>query len=115
MTGSATGPRIDPIRVAGDGVEVAVRLTPRARRNRIEAVVADAAGEVAFKISVTAPPEGGKANAALIALLAKTWRVPKTAIAIAAGPASRSKRLALAGDGPALAARIAAWREENDV
>jgi uncharacterized protein YggU (UPF0235/DUF167 family) len=101
-----TGLRINPVRVAEGGVEVAVRLTPRARRNRIEAVVADAAGDAAFRISVTAPPEGGKA---------KTWRVPKPAIAIAAGPASRSKRLALAGDGPALAARIAAWREENDV
>ncbi|MDA0703507.1 MAG: DUF167 domain-containing protein [Proteobacteria bacterium] len=110
-----TGPRIGPVQVAEGGVEVAVRLTPRARRNRIEAVVADAAGDAAFRISVTAPPEGGKANVALIALLAKTWRVPKTAIAIAAGPSSRTKRLALAGDGPVLAARIAAWREENDV
>jgi uncharacterized protein YggU (UPF0235/DUF167 family) len=110
-----SGPQTGPVRVAEGGVEVAVRLTPRARRNRIEAVVADAAGDCAFRVSVTAPPEGGKANAALIALLAKTWRLPKTAIAIAAGPASRNKRLALAGDGPALAARIAAWREENDV
>lgn len=109
------GPKNGPVRVAEGGVEVAIRLTPRARRNRIEAVVADAAGEGAFKVSVTAPPEGGKANAALVALLSKTWRVPKSAIAIAAGPTSRTKRLTLAGDGPALAARIAAWREENDV
>ena len=58
---------------------------------------------------------GGKANAALIALLAKAWRVPKTGIEVVAGAASRNKRLALAGDGPALAARIAAWRKEHDV
>ena len=110
-----SGPRIGPVRVAEGGVEVAIRLTPRAGRNRIEAVVADAAGATAFKVSVTAPPEGGKANAALIALLAKAWRVPKTGIEVVAGAASRNKRLALAGDGPALAARIAAWRKEHDV
>lgn len=104
-----------PVRVADGGVEVAVRLTPRARRNRIESVATDTAGEPAFKVSVTAPPEDGKANAALIALLAKAWRVPKTSIEIVAGATARSKRLALAGDGPELAARIAAWRERNDV
>jgi len=104
-----------PVRVAQGGVEVAVRLTPRARRNRVEAVAADPAGEAVFKVSVTAPPEGGKANAALIALLAKAWRVPKSTITVVAGATARNKRLALAGDGLELAARIATWREENDV
>jgi len=57
--------------------------------------------------------ESGKANAALIALLAELLRVPKSAVRIASGGASRRKRIEIAGDGDAIAARLEAIGEAS--
>ena len=98
-----------PFSVAPDGVRVAVRLTPRARRNRVEGLAAEAGGGAALKVSVTAVPEDGKANAALIALLAKEWRVPRSSIAITRGMTDRHKVLHVAGAPAELLGRLEAW------
>ncbi|MEK7820517.1 MAG: DUF167 family protein [Pseudomonadota bacterium] len=87
-----------PFTPTPQGVRVRVRLTPKASADRIDGVRADAAGGVALKVAVTAVPEDGRANAALIALLAKAWRVPKTAITLVAGAGNRNKTLLVAGD-----------------
>jgi len=79
-------------------VRVRVRLTPRASADRLGGVRAEADGGAALKAAVTAPPEDGKANAALVALLAKAWRVPKSAIRVVAGAADRRKTLLVEGD-----------------
>lgn len=84
---------LDPFSVAVGGTRLAVRLTPKASRNGITGVVAEADGTAVLKVSVTAVPEAGKANAALVALLAKTWKLPKSAIAITAGSTDRRKTL----------------------
>jgi len=76
-----------------DGCVLAVRLTPKASRARIEGLETDAEGRAWLKVSVTTVPENGKANAALIALLAKAWRLPKGAFAIASGATARRKTL----------------------
>ncbi len=81
-----------------------IRLTPKAARSRIEGAGAD--GAAVLKVAVTAPPERGKANAAMIALLAKAWRLPKTSMAITAGATARRKTLFVKGDGKALVARL---------
>lgn len=94
------------------GVRLAVRLTPRAGRNAIRGTAERADGGVALKAAVTAVPEGGKANAALVALLAKALKVPKGAIGIAQGTTDRNKLLDIAGDTDALMAAIG--RLEND-
>ena len=89
-----------PIALAPDGVVVTVKLAPRARFDAIEGVAEEpAVGGLlpVLKVRVTAPPEDGKANAALVALLAKTWRLPKTAFTIVAGDPSRLKRIRIAG------------------
>lgn len=96
---------------AGDGVRVAVRLTPRASRDAVAGIVRDAAGAAALKVTVTAVPEGGRANAALIRLLARAWRVPKTSIAVVAGAADRRKILHVAGDQDALLAALQSWAQ----
>ena len=75
-----------------------MKLTPKAKRAGIAGVEQDADGRAHLKVSVTAPPEGGKANAALIALLAKTWRVPKSSLRVVKGEAARVKELAFTGD-----------------
>ncbi len=91
-----------------------IRLTPKAAHSRIEGVVAGADGAAFFKVAVTAPPEKGKANAAMITLLAKAWRLPKTTMAITAGATARRKTLLVAGDAKVLVARLNQWMEERD-
>ncbi len=75
-----------------------VKVTPRARRDGIEPPGADGA----LHVKVTAPPEGGTANAAVIAALARHWRLPKSALEIAAGGSGRRKRILVRGEPAAL-------------
>jgi uncharacterized protein (TIGR00251 family) len=70
------------------GVIVPVRAHAGARRNAILGT-----RDGALRIAVTAAPERGKANRAIIALLAKTLGVPKSAIEIISGDTSPQKRL----------------------
>jgi uncharacterized protein YggU (UPF0235/DUF167 family) len=58
-------------------LKILVRLTPKARRTAFLGWSEDAEGRRVLKASVTAAPEKGKANAALIALLAGHWRHPE--------------------------------------
>lgn len=89
-----------------DGVRVAVRLTPKASRNAVQGVAPEADGGAVLKASVTAVPENGKANAALIALLAKAWRLPKGSFTIVAGATDRRKTIHVAGDPDQLTALL---------
>ena len=70
-------------------------------------------GRKALKARVTAPPEDGRANAALIKLLAKTWRLPKSAITIVAGQRDRTKTLLIEGDAKALEAAVQSWLDQE--
>ena len=94
-----------------DGVRIRVRLTPKASRDRIEGVQPDASGGRLLKVSVTAVPEAGKANAALVKLLAKTWRLPKTSLNVVSGATDRSKVLLAAGDPDELMTLFTHWME----
>ncbi len=95
-----------PYAVSPDGLRVFVRLQPKARREGIEGIVTEPDGRIALKVAVTAPPESGKANAALVALLGKSWRLPKSAIEIVGGAADRRKTLLLRGDPASLQATL---------
>lgn len=55
-----------------------------------------------MKASVTAPPAEGRANTALIELLAKEWRLPKRDVAIIGGHKSRDKLVHVAGNAAVL-------------
>lgn len=85
-----------------------MRLSPRASRNRIEGSIPLADGGTALKVAVTAPPEAGRANAALIALLAKELHLPKGRIRLVAGASARLKTLLIAGEAGDLGARLKA-------
>jgi uncharacterized protein YggU (UPF0235/DUF167 family) len=80
------------------GVEFRVRLTPKASSNRIGELASDSDGKIYLKVYVTVVPEEGKANQALIALLAKTWKIPKSAFTMISGHTDRSKVLYITGD-----------------
>lgn len=95
MSDAADG--VWPWREVPGGVSIAIRLTPKGGRDAIEGIVADARGRNQLKVRVTAPPENGKANASLIALLAKTLKIPKSRIDIVSGATDRNKILRIAG------------------
>jgi uncharacterized protein len=96
--------------VTHDGVRLRLKVRPQARRAGIEGVVADRDGE-ALSISVTAAPEDGKANTAVIALLAKSLDVAKSTVSVTLGTTSRRKTIHVAGNGAALAEILESWRE----
>ncbi len=86
---------------------VRVKVTPKASRARVAGLTRDAAGTALLSVAVSAPPEDGKANAALLRLLTKEWRLPKSAIA--AGASSRHKTLHIAGDTGRLLLDLGDW------
>lgn len=94
------------LREGPGGVTLLLRVAPRARGNRIEGPVTEADGGMALKVAVTAAPEDGKANDAIIALLAKSWRLPKGSFRVMQGSAARRKVLHIAGPARELAAAI---------
>lgn len=98
--------------VAG-GLRVAVKLTPKASRDRVQGVAAEADGQAVVKAQVTAVPEDGKANTALIKLLSKQWRVPKTQMEIVQGATDRRKVILISGNGAELAQRLDEWMSNN--
>lgn len=95
-----------PITPAKDGVRLALRLTPKASRDQIGEIAPEADGGAVLKVSVTTVPEDGKANAALIALLAKKWKLAKSSIEIIQGATDRRKTLFIEGEPDELARRI---------
>ena len=94
------------LRTQTGGVSFQVRLTPKGGRDAVEGWQQASDGSEHLKARVRAVPEDGKANAALIALLASELAIPKSAIRIAAGATSRLKRVEITGDAAALTARL---------
>ena len=88
------------------GVTIELRAQPRARRTALTC------SGGALKAQVTAPAEDGKANAAVIALLAAAWKLPKSAFAVTRGATSRDKIISIAGEPELLAARIVEWTRD---
>lgn len=74
-------------------------------------MVEEASGEAVLKIAVTAVPEDGKANAALLKLLAKSWKLPKTGLRIVQGATDRRKTVEIDGDSDVLMRRLTDWLE----
>ena len=99
-------------RVPG-GLSVKVRVVPRAGPDRVDGVVESADGRPAIRVRVGAAPEGGRANRAVTALLAREWRLAKGALSIVAGATGRTKTILVSGDGALLERRLALWLRER--
>ena len=95
-----------PITPTRDGLRVAIRLSPRAKSDRLLGIIATAEGGRTVKASVTAPAQDGRANEALLQLLARAWRLPRRDLSIVVGAASRSKIVRVAGEPRQLIARL---------
>ena len=78
-----------------DGVQLAVRLQPRASANEICAVIGSE-----LKIKVTAPPVDSAANQALVELLAEALDCARNRVELIRGQTSRHKTVMLHGFKP---------------
>ena len=93
-------------RKLSDGLVVSVRLTPKAGTDAIDRLHRSADGTVALKMRVTPPPDKGKANKAMIALLAKQLGFAKSAFSIVAGETARDKQIRICGRPEAIASAL---------
>ncbi|MBO6902985.1 MAG: DUF167 domain-containing protein [Rhizobiaceae bacterium] len=92
-------------RKAGDGIELFVRLTPRGGGERIDDVVEASDGRHYLSARVRAVPEKGEANAALVALIARAFGLPRRAVTLSAGHTGRLKTLRISGEPDVLATK----------
>ena len=91
---------------------VSVTVTPNARANGIDGIV-QRPGGAALKVRVTEAPERGKANAALVKLLAREWGVPRAMASVAQGGQSRRKKLLVEGEPSALLRELQGWAKQR--
>lgn len=83
----------EPFEIRDDGSAVIrLQVQPAAGRTTIAGRFGDA-----LKVKVAAPPEGGRANDACVALLAETFGVKPQAVELISGASSRSKRFVVSG------------------
>ena len=82
---------VELIPISG-GIRLRLRVKPGGRSNR---VVGPHGG--ALKVEVQAPPDKGRANAAVVKLLAKVLGVPRSAVEITSGTTSQDKTVEIEG------------------
>ena len=98
-----------PLRAAPGGMSLRLRVTPRGGADRVEGLASDAQGGAHVKLRVSAVAEKGKANEAVLKLLAKTLGLPRAALSIVSGETGRSKTLFVKGEPALLRPRLKAW------
>lgn len=85
-----------------------MRLTPKAGRDAIDGLKPTVDGGVELAVKVTAVPEHGKANDALLRLLAKKLKLPVSRLRLVAGATDRHKQILIGGEAVALDAALRA-------
>lgn len=85
------------------GLDIFLRLTPRASRDAVGGVEEAADGRAHLAARVRAVPEKGAANAALEKLVAAFLAVPHSSVTVIAGSTARLKTVRVTGDGKVLA------------
>lgn len=76
------------------GDVIKIRVTPKASSNRIK-VEKQADGSYLVRVYVTTVPEDGKANKAVVEILAKALGVPKSSLTITQGLTSKDKTISI--------------------
>lgn len=82
-----------------------VKVTPKGGK---DVILPYAVGDEAMRLKVSAPPEDGKANTAVIALLSGMLKLPKSRLAITSGEKSRHKQVAITLETPEQQAEVLA-------
>jgi hypothetical protein len=94
-----------PMTTDGLRCEFQIKVVPNASRDRLVGPLGDA-----LKIQVTAAPEAGRANAAVVRLLAKSLGIKRQQVSIVAGHAKQTKRVAVIGmPADKIGRQLAAW------
>jgi uncharacterized protein (TIGR00251 family) len=78
--------------VDGPSIRLRLRVSPGASRSEVVGRHGDA-----WKVRIGAPPEGGKANDALVDLIATTLEIPRSSVELVAGRGSRDKTILVHG------------------
>lgn len=81
----------DWIKAQNGGVLLTLHIQPGAKATEVAGIHGEA-----LKIRLAAPPVDGKANAALLAFIAKTLKLPKNQVTLVSGETSRAKRVQVA-------------------
>ena len=76
----------------GPSIRLRLRVSPEARRSGVVGRLGEA-----WKVRVVAARDGGKANDAVLELLAQTLDVPRRSLDLVAGRASRDKVVVIQG------------------
>lgn len=84
-------------------VTVDIQVKPRSSREAVGPVQADR-----LLVAVNAPPVDGKANEAVVRVLAETFGVPRSAVTIVRGETGKKKTVRLAGVTAAAVTKLAA-------
>lgn len=85
----------DFFEVKNNHILLCIRLTPNARKEAFFGVLADENNVYWLKVSVRAVPENGKANKALVSMLAQRLGIPKSKIELVSGGQARTKKLSI--------------------
>jgi len=88
----------EPWRSSATGLTIALRVTPRGGRDDVDGIETLSDGRSVLKVRVRAIADGGEANRAVLALLAKSLDVPKACVRLLSGATSRQKQIAVDGD-----------------
>jgi uncharacterized protein (TIGR00251 family) len=96
-----------PWRLVKDGLLLSARVTPKSSRDEISGLREASDGQVSLAVKVRAQPEQGKANKAVIQLLASSLGLAKSRLTVAAGAADRNKTMLIAGDAAQLSLLLA--------
>ncbi len=91
-------------RLRGDGIDLFVRLTPKASADAIEGIGVASDGSAHVMARVRAVPDKGLANAALRKLLATCLGIPARDLELVSGATARLKTIRINGDPARLAA-----------
>ena len=89
-----------------DGLRLYLRASPGAADNAVTGIWRDAERNTRLAVKVTVPPDKGKANIAIIKLLATKLGLPKSLLSVTAGETSRLKTIHIKGEPDALAAKL---------
>ncbi|MPT49157.1 MAG: DUF167 domain-containing protein [Sphingobium sp.] len=101
-------------RTDGEDALLAIRLTPRSAKEQISGLWQDEKGAVWLQVQVRAVPEKGRANDALLRLLAKALHIPAKTMKLDSGDTSRLKRVRLIGKAQEVADLTKEWMKDDN-